>query len=168
MYSGNQLINSCRAPRANLRMPILPIFQMTESPAHSDILILGATGYCGVLITRYLSSHPQRAQFTLALGGRSRQKLEQVVKDLDLSDDVRLVQVDVTNENDVEEAVKSARVVINVVGPYWSWGTPTVRCVWLLPEVMTSLALTLLLTAPVHAMASIMSTSTENRLGQKK
>ncbi len=107
---------------------------MTEPPAHSDILILGATGYCGVLITRYLSSHLQRAQFTLALGGRSRQKLEQLVKDLDLSsDDVRIVQVDVSNEKDVEEAVKSTRVVINVVGPYWSWGTPTVRYV-LLPE----------------------------------
>lgn len=93
----------------------------------SDILLLGATGYTGGLITRYLSAHPQRSQFTLALGARSPQKLNKLVQDLDLPESVKTVQVDVTKPDEVDAAVKGARVVINTVGPYWLWGTPVVR-----------------------------------------
>ena len=99
----------------------------------SDILVLGATGFTGALTTRYLAAHPQRQHFTLAIGARSQQKLKKLVQDLNLSSSVKLVQVDVTNEDELEAAVKNTRVVINVVGPYWRWGTPVVRCVPLLP-----------------------------------
>ena len=97
----------------------------------SDILVLGATGFTGKLITRYLSAHPQRPQFSLALGARSPKKLKTLVNDLNLLESsVKLVQVDVNNEGDVERAVRSTRVVINTVGPYWFWGTPVVRYVF--------------------------------------
>ena len=96
----------------------------------SDILVLGATGFTGNLITRYLSAHPQRSQFSLALGARSPNKLKSLVEKLNLSESsVKLVKVDVTDEGDVERAVRSTRVVINTVGPYWLWGTPVVRYV---------------------------------------
>ncbi|KAF8190797.1 Saccharopine dehydrogenase-domain-containing protein [Pholiota molesta] len=93
----------------------------------SDILVLGATGYTGQLVTRYLSAHPQRSQFTLALGARSPQKLKKLVQQLNLPASVKAVQVDVTKEDEIEAAVKQTRVVINTVGPYWLWGTPVVR-----------------------------------------
>ncbi|KDR76288.1 hypothetical protein GALMADRAFT_473621 [Galerina marginata CBS 339.88] len=93
----------------------------------SDILVLGATGFTGRLITRYLSAHPQRPKFTLAIGARSPSKLQKLVQDLSLPSSVKLVQVDVTREEEVEVAVRGARVVINTVGPYWLWGTPVVR-----------------------------------------
>ena len=97
----------------------------------SDILVLGATGFTGNLITRYLSVHPQRSQFSLALAARSPKKVKALVEKLNLSESsVKLVQVDVTNEGDVEWAVRSTRVVINTVGPYWFWGTPVVRYVF--------------------------------------
>ncbi|EPT00457.1 hypothetical protein FOMPIDRAFT_1122648, partial [Fomitopsis schrenkii] len=35
---------------------------------------------------------------------------------------VRLVRLDVTKQDELEEAVKSARVVISTVGPYIFWG----------------------------------------------
>jgi len=93
----------------------------------TDILVLGATGYTGRLITRYLAAHPQRAQFSLAIGARSTQKLGKLVEDLNLPSSVQLVQVDVTREYEVEAAVRGTRVVINTVGPYWLWGTAVVR-----------------------------------------
>ncbi|KAF8911602.1 Saccharopine dehydrogenase-domain-containing protein [Gymnopilus junonius] len=96
-------------------------------PDKTDILILGATGFTGGLITRYLSTHPQRSHFTLAVGARSLQKLQKLVQDHTLPSSVKLVQVDVTKDEEIEAAVKSTRVVINVVGPYWHWGTPVVR-----------------------------------------
>ncbi|KAJ3573700.1 hypothetical protein NP233_g2257 [Leucocoprinus birnbaumii] len=97
-------------------------------PATSDILVLGATGFTGRLITRYLSVHPQRSGFKLAVGARSPAKLKAVLGELDLQNDetIGLVQVDVTKPAEVEKAVQSTRVIINTVGPYWRWGTPVV------------------------------------------
>jgi len=97
-------------------------------PPKTDLLILGATGYTGRFITRYLSEHPQRSGFTFAVGARSRAKLTSLLENLGLLDDntIGLVHVDVTKPTEVEEAIKSTRVVINTVGPYWHWGTPVV------------------------------------------
>ncbi|KAF8963594.1 Saccharopine dehydrogenase-domain-containing protein [Flammula alnicola] len=93
----------------------------------TDILVLGATGYTGGLITRYLSAHPQRSQFSLAIGARSPQKLKELVQQLSLPSSVKIIQVDVTNPDEIDAAVSQTRVVINTVGPYWLWGTPVVR-----------------------------------------
>lgn len=92
-----------------------------------DLLVLGATGFTGVLIVRYLAAHPQRQHFSLAIGGRNLKKLQEVVRKLKLASDVKLVEVDVTKDDEVEQVVKGARVVINAIGPYWLYGTPTVR-----------------------------------------
>lgn len=96
----------------------------------SDILILGATGFTGKLITRYLANHPQRASspFTLTLGGRSREKLNQLAKSLEsrTSSD-SIVVVDLSNYSNVESAVIRAKVVVNAVGPYWKFGEHVVR-----------------------------------------
>lgn len=94
-----------------------------------DVLLLGATGFTGRLATRYLATHQQRAQFTVAFAGRSQAKLEALARDLQLPSTARLVQVDVTDSAQVESVVKVARVVINTVGPFRKWGTPVVRCV---------------------------------------
>ncbi|KAF9050022.1 saccharopine dehydrogenase [Panaeolus papilionaceus] len=92
-----------------------------------DILVLGATGYTGRLITKYLANHPQKAHFSLALGARTASKLRTVAEECGLQNSVKLISVDVTNPEDVENAVKQTRVVINTVGPYWTWGTPVVQ-----------------------------------------
>lgn len=62
------------------------------------------------------------------MGARSRAKLTSLLENLGLLNDdtIGLVHVDVTRPAEVEEAVKSTRVVINTVGPYWYWGTPVV------------------------------------------
>jgi len=102
---------------------------MTESLGHkeTDILILGATGFTGKLITHYLSTHQQRTQFTLGIGGRSVVKLEKLLTDLNLNRDLRVVQVDLKDESALENVVQSARVIINAIGPYFLSGTPIVR-----------------------------------------
>lgn len=95
----------------------------------SDILVLGATGHTGRLITRYLSQHSLRNNFTLAVGARSPTKLQRILEEDNLRKDssIRIVQVDVTKEVEVERAVKSTHVVINTVGPFWRWATPVVK-----------------------------------------
>ncbi|KAF8624483.1 hypothetical protein AX17_007112 [Amanita inopinata Kibby_2008] len=92
-----------------------------------DIIVLGATGFTGRLISRYLAAHPQHDKFTWAIAGRSRTKLDTLVKDLELPPKVAVVKLDVTDEQEVERVVKTTRVVINTVGPFYRWGTPVVR-----------------------------------------
>ncbi|KAJ2918003.1 hypothetical protein MD484_g2368, partial [Candolleomyces efflorescens] len=104
----------------------------SESPvgqpqSKKDILLLGATGFMGRIITKYLCAHVQKEHFTVALGARSLDKLEKMVQELGVKEKVdEFVKVDVGSPESVERAVKNARVVINVVGPYWTWGTPVV------------------------------------------
>jgi len=96
----------------------------------SDILILGATGFTGRLIARYLVNHPQRTppSFTIALGGRSRDKLNEVAASLGLSTGLgSIVVVDLSDYKSVEVAVVRAKVVINAIGPYWKFGGHVVR-----------------------------------------
>ncbi|PSS06495.1 hypothetical protein PHLCEN_2v3697 [Hermanssonia centrifuga] len=92
-----------------------------------DILVLGATGYTGRLIARYLNAHPERSSFTFGIAGRSKSKLASLKQELNLGDSVQVFHVDVTKQSDVDEVVKATKVVINTVGPYWRWGTPVVK-----------------------------------------
>ncbi|KAG6827628.1 hypothetical protein H0H92_011031 [Tricholoma furcatifolium] len=99
-----------------------------SSPS-SDIVVFGATGFTGRLITRYLAQHPQFKQglFSFAVAARSQSKLHSLVQELSLPPSITTVQVDVTDYRAVEAAVKNTRVVINTVGPFWRWGTPVVK-----------------------------------------
>ncbi|KAH7102867.1 saccharopine dehydrogenase [Auriculariales sp. MPI-PUGE-AT-0066] len=93
-----------------------------------DLLVLGATGYTGSLVLRYLVSHPNRASFKLAVGVRSSSKAESLLQSLAVEpSQVTVVELDVQNEVQVEAAVARAKVVINVVGPFWLYGTPVIK-----------------------------------------
>ncbi|KZS88180.1 hypothetical protein SISNIDRAFT_460044 [Sistotremastrum niveocremeum HHB9708] len=93
----------------------------------TDILVLGATGFTGRLITRYLHHHPQRQDFTFSIAGRSKARLADIVDQVGLGKDVDVVVVDVEDSESVEKAVKDVKVVVNTVGPYWRWGSAVVR-----------------------------------------
>ncbi|EJD47006.1 saccharopine dehydrogenase [Auricularia subglabra TFB-10046 SS5] len=93
-----------------------------------DVLVLGATGYTGKLVTRYLASHPERGRFSWGIGARSRARAEALLSSLSISkDDVTLVELDVTNEAQVNEAIARTKVVINTAGPFYRLGTPVIK-----------------------------------------
>jgi len=84
-------------------------------------------GFTGRLVTKHLNEHRDRSTFTFSIAARSKSKLDALVKELDLSAQIPLLYVDVTKEAEVDATVRTAKVVINTVGPYWTWGTPVVR-----------------------------------------
>ncbi|KAG8945741.1 hypothetical protein FRC04_000600 [Tulasnella sp. 424] len=90
-----------------------------------DILLLGATGFTGRLILKYLSSHPTRAQsdgaFTLGLAGRNAKKLRQVAAEVGIGE-VPIHELDIQNEEQVRTLFTGYRVVITSVGPFWHYG----------------------------------------------
>lgn len=114
-----------------------------------DILVIGATGdptrpfsshptlthiagYTGQFIVKYLAHHPDRSQFSLAIAGRSQSKLADLARKLDLPHTVQQLHVDIADQRSVDDAVNAATVVINAVGPYWTWGKPVLGYVYAL------------------------------------
>ncbi|KAJ7935359.1 Saccharopine dehydrogenase-domain-containing protein [Mycena leptocephala] len=91
------------------------------------VFVLGATGFTGKLITEYLAAHRDSEAFTLALGARSKSRLDALVSSLGLGSAVQLHVVDVTRPEQVDAAVAGATVVINTAGPFYLWGTPVVH-----------------------------------------
>ncbi|KAJ6497433.1 Saccharopine dehydrogenase-domain-containing protein [Mycena sanguinolenta] len=91
------------------------------------VLVLGATGFTGKLITKYLASHRDSAAFTLALAARSKSRLDAVVSSLDFGTAVELHVVDTTRHDELEAVVRTATVVINTIGPFYLWSTPVVE-----------------------------------------
>lgn len=64
------------------------------------------------------------------MAGRSTSRIRLVQQELRIaSDRVRVIEVDVLKEESVAAAIKTIRVVIDVVGPYWRWGKAVVQCV---------------------------------------
>ncbi|KAH9834188.1 Saccharopine dehydrogenase-domain-containing protein [Rhodofomes roseus] len=95
--------------------------------ATADIIVLGATGFTGRLIVDYLAHHPQRASFTFSVAGRSLAKLVALRQRYALDHTVKFYPMDVSKQEQVEEAVKSARVVISTVGPFMYWGETVLK-----------------------------------------
>jgi short subunit dehydrogenase-like uncharacterized protein len=74
-----------------------------------------------------LYAHADRgSKFTFAIGARSKSKLDELISELSLDTSVEVILVDVTKPEQVDAAVRKAKVVINTVGPFMRWGTPVV------------------------------------------
>ena len=96
---------------------------------HRALIFVRVAGFTGQLIVRYLNQHPEKSKFTLGIAARSKGKIEELKQKLNLPDSVQQFYVDVTKQHEIDEAVQAAKVVINAVGPYWTWGTPVLRLV---------------------------------------
>lgn len=87
-----------------------------------DLVLYGATGFVGRLTARHLAaSAPPGTR--IALGGRSREKLEALRSDLGSpADSWDLVVVDSADRPALDRLVRSATAVATSVGPYARYG----------------------------------------------
>ena len=88
-----------------------------------DVVVFGASGFVGRLTAAHLARHAPLGT-RIALGGRSRAKLEAVRTDLGV--DWPLVVADSTDPEALEAMAESTRVVATTVGPYARYGLPVV------------------------------------------
>ncbi|KAH9046788.1 NAD-P-binding protein [Lactarius hengduanensis] len=91
----------------------------------ADILVIGATGFCGRHAARYVLEHPERSKYTVGLAARSRSKIASI--GLPIDDTVQIFELDILDKQAVEAVVKQAKVVLNCIGPFWHYGTPIVH-----------------------------------------
>lgn len=104
---------------------------MTDADRTHDIVVWGATGVAGRFVAEYLTERYAPDDLSLAVGGRSPDRLDDVVSDLtarsDAWDDVPVVVGDATDPESLRAIARDTRVVCTTVGPYTTYGTPLVE-----------------------------------------
>ncbi len=103
---------------------------MSDDDRPYDLVVWGATGFAGRLVAAYLTDQYTPESLSLALGGRSPDRLASVAADVtdgsEAWDDVPTVVGDATEPRTLREIARSTRVVCTTVGPYTKYGTPLV------------------------------------------
>lgn len=89
--------------------------------ADSRIVVFGATGYTGRLITERLVAAGARP----VLAGRDPAKLRRLAEAIDA--DLEIRKADVMRQNSVFDMVRAGDVLVSTVGPFARWGEPAVR-----------------------------------------
>mmetsp|Transcript_21184 Transcript_21184/g.39401 ORF Transcript_21184/g.39401 Transcript_21184/m.39401 type:complete len:451 (+) Transcript_21184:210-1562(+) len=97
-----------------------------------DVVLMGATGYCGNFAAEYLAeNYPPSSGVKWALAGRSLSKLEKVRGRLqaivDWADEIELIPADSGDEDALRSLVQRTKAVATVVGPYALYGTLLVK-----------------------------------------
>ena len=94
---------------------------MPENRTH-DIVVFGATGFVGKLLAGYLAEHAP-SDTKIALGGRSKEKLEKTRADLpQAARDWPLVVADSSDAEALAAMARDTQVVATTVGPYRKYG----------------------------------------------
>lgn len=88
-----------------------------------DLVLFGATGFTGRLVSQYLQSKREPG-FTWAIAGRNRGKLEALRSSLGL--DVPVLVGDVEDAASLGAIVGQTKAVCTTVGPYAKYGPPLV------------------------------------------
>lgn len=91
------------------------------------IVVYGATGYTGKLVTEYLNTeYGVNGAVSWAMAGRSLEKLEATRDELGVSSEIPLVVADASDPASVKSMVERAQVVLTTVGPYQLYGNDLV------------------------------------------
>ena len=65
--------------------------QANHQPREFDILVWGATGFTGKIVTQYLNDNYANSNLTWAMGGRSSDKLAAVKRELGIPDNISVL-----------------------------------------------------------------------------
>ena len=104
---------------------------MTDTDRSYDIVVWGATGFAGRLVSEYLTQQYTPDGVSLALGGRSEARLDTLESELvaqsEAWDSIPTVLGDATEPERLREMARRTHVVCTTVGPYTTYGTPLVE-----------------------------------------
>ncbi len=100
---------------------------MTGPSRAHDVVLLGATGFVGRLVARYLAQAAP-PDLRVALAGRSREKLAAAAADLpEAARGWPLLEADTDDAGSLTRLAESTRVLVTTVGPYRRHGLPVVE-----------------------------------------
>jgi short subunit dehydrogenase-like uncharacterized protein len=88
-----------------------------------DIVVYGATGFTGKLVTEHLMRvYGAEGEIKWAIAGRDEEKLKTVRNDIGASYKLPIIIAGATDANALDALAHRARVVITTVGPYQRYG----------------------------------------------
>lgn len=94
--------------------------------AEFDIIVFGATGIVGKLVSQYLSDTYKNNEVKWAMAGRSLEKLIEVKAEIGATESTVLIVADVNDTASLDAMVLRTRTVISTVGPFLKFGEPVV------------------------------------------
>ncbi|XP_070705595.1 saccharopine dehydrogenase b [Pempheris klunzingeri] len=108
----------------------------SSRPYH--LIVFGATGFTGQFVVeevaRCAAESPGEGSLKWAVAGRSRQRLEEVLKGAaerltmpELRTDIEIIVADVSVEESLSIMCQQGVVILNCVGPYRFYGEPVVK-----------------------------------------
>jgi short subunit dehydrogenase-like uncharacterized protein len=104
---------------------------MSATDRPYDLVVWGATGVAGRLVSAYLTTQYAPDDLSLALGGRNADRLgsleAELVRRSEEWDDVPTVTGDATDPERLRDIARRTDVVCTTVGPYTTYGTPLVE-----------------------------------------
>ena len=89
-----------------------------------DVIIWGATGFTGKLVSTYMAKNYGGGNLRWALAGRSESKLNEV--SANIGGNVDLLLADASDPESLDQLVPKARVILTTVGPYARYGSEMV------------------------------------------
>ena len=93
-----------------------------------DVVIFGASGYTGKLVAEYMhDQYGDDQSIKYAIAGRNSEKLLEVIKELGLNKDIKILEVDSSNLDSLDKMTRSARCILTTVGPYQLYGSKLVE-----------------------------------------
>lgn len=84
-----------------------------------DVIVWGASGFTGKLVTAYLASEQTASNLKWAVAGRNVEKVRQTLGDYDIP----IIQADSEDQASIEALVQQTRVMLTTVGPYARYGS---------------------------------------------
>lgn len=84
-----------------------------------DIIVWGASGFTGKLVTAYLATEQAASNLKWAVAGRNVEKVRQTIGE----DDIPIIQADSEDQASIEALVQQTRVILTTVGPYARYGS---------------------------------------------
>jgi short subunit dehydrogenase-like uncharacterized protein len=101
----------------------------SANPRKYDLVVWGATGFTGRLVTAYLfGKHGTDGEIRWAIAGRNRRKLEAVCSELGIAPaGLPIIISDCFDGDAMQRLVSQSKVVISTVGPYARYGSTLVE-----------------------------------------
>ncbi|CAH0583137.1 unnamed protein product [Chrysodeixis includens] len=98
-----------------------------------DIVVLGATGYTGKFVVKFLANLTKEKYWdvTWGISGRSKQKIDKMLTELNDAGlglkNIPIMESDVEDEESIKKVLQAAKVVINCTGPHITMSPPIVK-----------------------------------------
>ncbi|KAL3317849.1 hypothetical protein Ciccas_003494 [Cichlidogyrus casuarinus] len=98
-----------------------------------DIVVLGASGFTGKYVAEELARVTENKNIKWAVAGRNETRIRSILKEsakhshLPFLNEVPVIIADVTNQSSLNSLAESTKLLINVVGPYQTYGEQVIN-----------------------------------------